>query len=256
LLGALVGGGEELSFVEFAPGQSTIGETELAKVEKLSKALFERPALNLEMTGSADDTLDRAALAWMKLERALKSARMAEVAGKPDAPASVEDVRFEPRDYTRLLKANYKRMFNRDRPLPAVATNAVAGTATNPVPTPARKESRKGAEAQITRDVLKPAAKSTNAPASAPDPRTITRPASLPALAANDEVLARMESELHAQTEVTPDDLRGLRQARAQSVQRALLKTGKVTPERLFILTPAPGNGATNAQSRVNLSLN
>ena len=40
LLGALVGGGEELSFVEFAPGQSTIAQAEMAKVEKLGKATF------------------------------------------------------------------------------------------------------------------------------------------------------------------------------------------------------------------------
>src|SRR6185503_19905544 len=100
-------GGEELSLVEFAPGQSNISEPEMAKVNKLGKALFERPALNLEMTGSADNTLDRAALAWLKLEHELKSARMSELAGKSDEPASADEVRLEPRDYARLLKAHY-----------------------------------------------------------------------------------------------------------------------------------------------------
>src|SRR6185369_5536463 len=61
LLGALVGGGgEELSFIEFAPGQSSVSDTETAKIEKLGKALYERPALNLEISGSADDSRDRA----------------------------------------------------------------------------------------------------------------------------------------------------------------------------------------------------
>jgi hypothetical protein len=208
------------------------------------------------MTGSADDTVDRAALAWLKLEHELKSARMAELAGKSDAPASAEEVRLEPRDYTRLLKAKYKKTFNRDRPLPAAATSPVPGTITNAVAPVVRRETLKGAEAQVARELPKAAAKTTNTLARAADPRSATRPASLPVLAADEEFLAQMEPELHAQIEVTPDDLRALMQARAQSVQRALLKTEKVAAERLFILAPASIDAASRDHSRVNLSLN
>jgi len=255
LLGALVGGGEELSFVEFAPGQSEISAVELAKVEKLSKALYERPALSLEITGSADYTMDRAALAWLKLERELKTARLAELAGKSDAPATVDEVRLEPRDYARGLKTSYKKTFNRDRPLPSIATNAVTGAMSNVVAPIVRMEQRKGAEVQIARDVARVPAKTTNAIASSINPRVATRPAALPGLADDDELLRQMESELHARIEISTDDLGALMQARAESVQRALLKTEKVTAERLFILTPKAA-GATKGRSRVNLSLN
>jgi hypothetical protein len=256
LLGALVGGGEELSYIEFAPGQSTIGEVEAAKIDKLGKALYERPALNLEISGAADDSLDRAALAWLKLERELKTARLAELAGKSDAPGTVEAIRLERREYERLVKAHYKKVFKRDRPLPQVVTNAVTGEIISPAAATVRNESRKGAEAQISRAVAKPATKDATNVVATIDPRATTRPATLRALDADDIVLAQMETELCAQMSVTPDDLLELKQSRAQSVQRALLKTEKVTADRLFILAPLPADAASKGQSRVNLSLN
>jgi len=256
LLGALVGGGEELSFVEFAPGRSVIGEAETNKIDKLAKALYQRPALNLEVTGSADATKDQAALAWLKLERELKSARMSELAGKDGAPTSTGAVKLEKRDYERLLKAQYKKVFNRDRPLPVAVTNALTGTITNVAAPVLRKEQRKGAEVQVARDANKPAAKETNVVSTAIDPRIPTRPASLPALDADDELRAQMEAELHTHFAASAEEMRALMQERAQSVQRALLQTEKVTSDRLFILAPPAGDAASKGQSRVNLSLN
>ncbi len=257
LLGALVGGGEELSFVEFVPGQSMIAGAETNKIDKLGQALYERPALNLEITGAADPAMDAAAVAWLKLERELKTARMTELAGKDNAPASAEAVKLEPRDYERLLKAQYKKVFNRDRPLPVVATNA-SGTATNVVaPAAARPQPRKGAEVQIAREAIaKQPAKETNAVVAAINPRVPTRPASLPALDADDELRAQMEAELHTHFAATAEDLRALMNERAQNVQRALLQTEKVAADRLFILAPPAVEAASKGQSRVNLSLN
>jgi hypothetical protein len=251
LLGALVGGGEELSYIEFTPGQALVGETEAAKIEKLSKALYERPALNLEITGAADETLDRAALAWLKMERSLKNTRMAELTGKPDAPATVDKLRLTARDYERLLKAAYRKAFNRDTVLAVVVTNA-SGAVTNVV-SRLRTETRKGAEAQMARAPTKRTAETNATPVT--DPRITTRPASLPVVPVDNEVLAQMEMELFASTAVTPDDLRELMDSRAQAVQQALLKSERVTAERLFILKPSAESSA-KGQSRANLSLN
>jgi len=261
LLGALVGGGEELSFVEFTPGQSTISETESPKIEKLGRALFERPALNIEVTGSADEVLDRAGLAWLKLETELKTVRLAELAGKNGAPASTEEIQIVPREYPRLLRALYKKTFNRTRPLPVDATTAannVTSAKTNIIlnPTATRPDARKGAENLMSREVARTPDKTTNAMAGVVDPRVATRPASLPALAPDDDVLARMESELFTRMEVSESDLRDLMQQRAQSVQRALLRTEKVEGERIFILAPKAPDAASKGESRVNLSLN
>ena len=42
LLGALVGGGEELSYVDFEPGTARLLKGETNKISKLTKALVER----------------------------------------------------------------------------------------------------------------------------------------------------------------------------------------------------------------------
>lgn len=259
LLGALVGGGEELSFIEFAPGQASIPEAEIAKIDKLGRALYERPALNLEIAGSTDDALDRAALGWLKLERVLKMARMAELTGKSDAPASVDDIRFEPREYVRALRSYYKQTFERSRPLPESSvptTNAVTGEVTGISKTTRRIDTRKGAEILIARDPARTPEKATNSVSVANDPRLMTRPSALPALDPDDDVLAQMEGELFARMEVTPNDLRGLEQQRARSVQRALLQTEKVEGDRLFILAPKAPEAASKGQTRAILSLN
>ena len=257
LLGALVGGGEELSFVEFAPGQSVIGETELAKIDKLGQALYERPALNLEITGAADEAKDRAALAWLKLEHDLKKLRMKELAGQADAPATVEEIKLEGRDYARLLKVQYEKWMEQHpaaptEGAPAGDTNAVGVAKTNVLNAP-RVEARKGAEA--LRGPGKTVNKATNAVASAVDPAVVTRPAHFPPVA-TDEVLAPMEAVLFQQIKISSNDLVELMQARAKVVQRQLLKTEKVTDDRLFILAPKPADAASKGQSRVNLSLN
>jgi uncharacterized protein involved in outer membrane biogenesis len=63
LLGSLFGGGgEELSWVEFEPGQSSITGAAKAKIDSLAKALADRPALTLEIAGRSDEKADAEAL--------------------------------------------------------------------------------------------------------------------------------------------------------------------------------------------------
>ena len=99
-----MGGGEELSFVEFEPGRADIPDAEAQKLEKLVKALYERPALNLEITGSFDREKDRAALAHGKLEQQLKVLRLKELADAGKAVPGTEALQLEPAERERLLK--------------------------------------------------------------------------------------------------------------------------------------------------------
>ena len=63
-LGGLVGGnGDDLQFVEFKAGSEAVESVEQRKIESVAKALQERPALRIEVTGIADPTKDREALA-------------------------------------------------------------------------------------------------------------------------------------------------------------------------------------------------
>ena len=64
-----------------------------------------------------------------------------------------------------------------------------------------------------------------------------------------------MEQRLLAEIHVTDDELRELEQMRAQAVQGALLKSGQIAPERVFVLAPKPVDAAAPGEARANFSL-
>jgi uncharacterized protein involved in outer membrane biogenesis len=66
-IGALFGGGPELSYVDFAPGSAELSDSETPKLTKLSSALVEKPKLRLDIplhtiNDADDDALSKAAL--------------------------------------------------------------------------------------------------------------------------------------------------------------------------------------------------
>lgn len=68
LLGAIVGGGDDqLSELAFSPGSAELTPTEAAKLEKVAKALRDRPALRVSLEGSLDPVADAEALGRAKL---------------------------------------------------------------------------------------------------------------------------------------------------------------------------------------------
>ena len=95
LMGKLVpggGDGEELQHLTFEPGSAAIAPSELKKIDALMKGLEERPGLRLEITGTADPTRDRQAMALEKLQQLLRSRWRQENGGtaESDLPASAE----------------------------------------------------------------------------------------------------------------------------------------------------------------------
>ncbi|NJL17243.1 MAG: DUF748 domain-containing protein [Nitrospira sp.] len=74
LMGKLIPGGEsaeDLQFIEFMPGSASLVEEEVKKLDALEQALEERAGLRLDIKGTTDSTLDRAALQAMKLRTQL-----------------------------------------------------------------------------------------------------------------------------------------------------------------------------------------
>jgi hypothetical protein len=65
----------------------------------------------------------------------------------------------------------------------------------------------------------------------------------------------QIEARLISAIEVSEDEQRDLIKQRAQAVQSFILQGGKVTAERLFIVTPKSAGTAAKGQCRVNLSL-
>ncbi|HXR07483.1 MAG TPA: DUF748 domain-containing protein, partial [Candidatus Acidoferrum sp.] len=86
LLGKLFGGGgEEMSYVDFQPGLADLPAAEQAKLDKLSKALYERPTLQVEISAGSDPVSDVPVLARLKLDDQIRSLQAGELiaAGTP-----------------------------------------------------------------------------------------------------------------------------------------------------------------------------
>jgi hypothetical protein len=115
LLGALAGGGgEELAYVEFAPGSAALeGEGE-KKLDLLAKALDARPGLKLEVSGRVDPGPDRDALKRAAVERGIKAAKLKDAGAK--AGTSIDEVTVAPAEREKYLTAAYKdAKFDRPR---------------------------------------------------------------------------------------------------------------------------------------------
>jgi len=108
LLGAIFGGGEELSYLEFDPGSSVLPASGAAKLGNLAKVLTERPALKLDIEGHVDVENDREGMRQLLFRRKVAARKLADLvkAGQP-APAP-DNVRVDPAEYPKYLTRAYK----------------------------------------------------------------------------------------------------------------------------------------------------
>ena len=134
LLAALVGGGDaDLSEVEFVPGTADLPPAAQERLALLAKSLAQRPAVGLELEGSADAEQDGPALRRASLERSLRRAKAATL--RPP-PRSVDDVTLGPEERARLVRAAFEA-------LPAApAKERKPGEAPPPPPTPQQMDDR------------------------------------------------------------------------------------------------------------------
>ena len=109
LLGSLVGGGQELSHVEFPYGQADLNDPAEDRLKALAKILYERPALKIEVAGHVDTEKDREALRREQFERKLKAQKLNALAKKGPTTATVTDIKVEPTEYAGYLALAYKK---------------------------------------------------------------------------------------------------------------------------------------------------
>lgn len=78
LIGSLFGGGEDVSTVAFLPGRAAVEAEAETRLQAIAKAMADRPALTLEITGVADAAADADGLKRVLLTRKLKAQKLAE----------------------------------------------------------------------------------------------------------------------------------------------------------------------------------
>jgi len=108
LIGSLFGGGEDLGYVEFDYGSTTLTDANLKKVDDLAKALQDRPSLNLDITGHVDMERDRESLKQYLLQKKVKAQKLKDLLKKSTTNIAVDDVKVETKEYEKYLRLAYK----------------------------------------------------------------------------------------------------------------------------------------------------
>ncbi|OZI31433.1 hypothetical protein CAL29_26375 [Bordetella genomosp. 10] len=94
LLASAFGGGEELSYVTFAPGSDKLDDTARDRLGKLATALADRPSLQMDIAGRADPVTDEQGLRQAWVDQRIRAAQ-ARATGKStrlsDTPLSAAD---------------------------------------------------------------------------------------------------------------------------------------------------------------------
>ena len=106
LLSSLTGGGEELSFIEFDYGNAVVTDESRKKITIIGKALYERPALKLDIEGYVDPDNDKAGLKKAELNRRIKAQKLKEMLSKGEQQVALEQIQLSAQEYDKYLKAN------------------------------------------------------------------------------------------------------------------------------------------------------
>jgi hypothetical protein len=196
LLGAVFGGGEELSYLEFDYGSTSVTEPDLKKIDTLNKALHDRPSLKLDIEGHVDIEKDKEGLRQYFFNKKLKAQKLNEGVKKGQPAVPVDEVKIDKQEYEKYLKAAYKvEKFPKPRNILGIAKDL-------PVP--------------------------------------------------------EMEKLMLTHIEITDTDLRSLASQRSMKTKDAILKSGQIEPDRIFILEPkslAPEKKEKLKDSRVDFKL-
>ena len=239
LIGAAFGGGEELGYEDFAPGNAELTPVDKQKLDTLVKGLFAHPAVNLEISGSDDLVADRDGLQRVFLEKQLHTRKWLSLRKSQQAALTPEQVMLTPEEHTSLVKKLYAEAWADGQITPAVLaanTNLVAAMAQIQSRSPKVQK-----DVTIVMNSLHPSAPSASG--------NMTAAPAQPKLAPPADPL---EVLLLASIPVTDNDFEALATERAKAVRTYILGTGKVEASRLF-LTENQTGGVRSDGSRAYL---
>ena len=248
LLGAAFGGGgDELAYQDFSAGTSALLPEGLKKLETMTKALQNRPALTVSLEGSFDPAADAFALKRLKLdEKVRRTAWETKRTKDPNIPPPSSLV-IAPEERGAALK----QLFDAEFP-PGTKFGAPVPPPPQPIappPAPAGFFSRlisalTGATRREERAVQAANARQFAAHAQAVAAAVAT---GLP-----DEEMRQRLAETIA---VDDNDLRALAHARAQRVRDHLTATGGIAADRIFLVADTAEHAKPGKGPRVFLSL-
>ncbi|NOT58074.1 MAG: DUF748 domain-containing protein, partial [Deltaproteobacteria bacterium] len=110
LIGAALGGGsgEEMNYVEFPYGRATVDASAGEKLKKMSAALADRPALQMEIAGHVEKEKDLEGLRMYRFERKLKVQKLEDEAAQAEEGDALDRVTIAQEEYLKYLTLAYK----------------------------------------------------------------------------------------------------------------------------------------------------
>ena len=240
LLGAAFGGGgQELSYEDFAPGSAVLSDSDHKKLNVMVKALYERPALQLQLSGSIDPVADRAALQRAVFDRELRMRAWSFLGASEREQTSLDEIVLTPSQRSQLVDTLYDEAIADGKITPALLAANTNLAAIAAQIKPANKHKKLSNLLVQTRPL-----QSSASPAGA----ATAQAALLPPVGPKEALLTDI-------TPISENDLEALAINRAQAVRTYILSGGQVEANRLF-LAQNRGGSLRQDGSRVYLELN
>ncbi|MFZ6648379.1 DUF748 domain-containing protein [Undibacterium sp. TJN25] len=107
LSSAFGGSGEELSYIEFRPGQSVVTADAAGKLDNLAKALKNRSGLKLDIIGRVDPAADTEGLKRESLTQKIKALKLRELRRAGTPAGSAEDITVDDADRKKYMEDVY-----------------------------------------------------------------------------------------------------------------------------------------------------
>jgi hypothetical protein len=238
LLGAAFGGGgEELSYQDFAPGSEGLSDAGKKKLDVLIKALYNRPGLQLQISGSVDRASDVDGLQRIAFDKELRTRRWMALSKSKQAQTTPDQMVLTPQQRAHWVTKLYEG---------ALADGKI---------TPELLEAHTNL-AVIASRIKSPPKNLKLAVFLTKRPRTSLSPpgAAVPSASKLPPLADPQEALLTAMVPIADSDLEALAIDRAKAVRAYILQSGKVEAKRLF-LAQNPGGSLREDGSRVYLDL-
>jgi hypothetical protein len=240
LLGAAFGGGGgELSYEDFAPASIELTGATKKKLDLLIKALYNRPGLQVEISGSIDPENDRYGLQQIAFEKELRTREWQSLRKSQKESTTPGEINLTPEQRSDLVNDLYDDALSSRRiTLTILAANTNLAAIASQIRPPQY-------------NLEKPVQYLTKSSGPGPKPPIVHSKSPQQKLAppANPK-----EALLIAIIPISENDLEALAMKRAKAVRSYVLNSGQVDANRLF-LGQSPGGTLRQDGSRVYLQL-
>ena len=243
LIGAAFGGGgsgEELKHEDFDPASTDLTDATRKKLDIIVKALYNRPGLQLQISGSVDPVADGRALQQVAFEKELRAREWKSLSRSERQITPPDAVVVTAKDRARLVTKLYDEALEKGALSPRIiAANTNLAAIASQIKSPETTTVKQG-------EYLTKSTGPASAQQAPPPPSTSASKVALP--------MDPREALLEAIIPVTESDLKTLATNRARAVRSYLMSSGQVDASRLF-LAQNPGGTLRQDGSRVYLTL-